>query len=163
MNLVKEFNNIRDIIYELPTNINNKDSSCLGKHKKLKQILEGKGLNARYRICSYLWSSMNLPENIVNLVKDDEATHLYLEFLINEKWVILDATWDCGLRNIFEVNFWDGKNDTKIAVEPIKIFTSEESNKIINEISEQDVLDDLNKNLDFKIAFNNWLNKERIK
>ncbi len=163
MNLIEIFNNVRDIPYELPTNINNKNNSCLGKHRKLKSLLEKEGIKARYKICSYLWNSMNLPENVLSLIENDEATHLYLEILINKKWIILDATWDSNLKNIFEVNFWDGKSDTMIAVKPVKIFSVEESEKIIGDISAQDVLNNLGKDLDFKSTFNNWLSENRIK
>jgi len=162
MNILKAFNNIRDIPYRIPLTLGEKDDCCSGKHKLLRDLLIKQGFEVRYRVCSFLWSSIDLPEKVSNVPHDDNSTHVYLEVLIDDKWTIVDATWDSGIKNILKVNKWNGKSNTKIAVEPTKIFSPQKSASIMHNEIEEDILNDLKINGEFYKAFNNWLNEQRV-
>ena len=161
MNIISIFKTIRDMPYKIPLSLKEKDNCCYGKHKRLKNLLIKQGLNVRYRVCSFLWSSLDLPKKLLDIPHDDYGLHSYLEVLINGKWIIVDATWDIGLKNVFHINEWNGKLDTEIAVKPIKIFTLRESEDIMNGKNDDETVDDLGMDLEFCKAFNNWIEENR--
>lgn len=161
MNFIKKFNEIRDIPYKIPLSIHEKSQNCCGKHIELKKYFEKHWLEVRYRVCSFLWSSIHLPEKVKNIPHDDYSMHVYLEVYIENKWVAVDATWDSEIEDILLVNTWDGKIDTKIAVEPIEIFSLEKSKEIMQNPDNQEILDDLEKHGEFYKVFNNWLEEVR--
>jgi len=161
MDIISDFQYVRDIPYRLPLGLSEEDFSCSAKHKILKERLAKKGHEARYRVCSFLWSSLGLPKEISSIPHDDYSTHLFLEVLIDEKWLTVDATWDIGLRNIFHINEWDGKSNTEIAVIAIKIFTPQESAEIMDGADEAEEIKELEANGEFYRAFNGWLEGNR--
>ena len=125
MNSVEYFNQVRDIPYSIPIHQNNQDNCCNGKVRKLKNLVEREGYKTRYRVCTFRWSDLNIPKEILELQKEDLATHVYLEVLVGENWIKVDPTWDSGLKNIFSIAEWDGKTDTLLAVSPIEIYSVE--------------------------------------
>ena len=159
--LISIFNSVRDIPYRIPLEYGEEDNCCSGKHAKLFKILTKKGYKVRYRVCVFLWSSLNLPQEVANVSHDDDSTHTYLEIYIKGEWKVLDATWDKALRNLFYINEWDGESSTKIAVKPIKIFTPEKSLKIVKSQNREVIEKDLEINREFYKAFNEWLEKNR--
>jgi len=161
MDLVSLFNSVRDIPYRIPLKYGEEDNCCSGKHEKLFNLLTKHGYKVRYRVCVFLWSSLNLPPELEKIPHDNDCTHTYLEIIIDGTWKILDATWDIGLKNIFHINKWDGKSDTKIAVKPVKIFTPQKSLKIVNNQNEDVIKKDLEINGKFYKGFNEWLDKNR--
>lgn len=163
MNIVEEFKKIRDIPYKIPLSPDETDECCSGKSIMLHDIFKSAGYGARYRICSFLWSSIDLPSNVTSTPHDDNSTHQYLEIKIGDDWKIVDPTWDKGLGSTFPVNDWDGKSDTRVAVSAIKTFSPEESVKYIEKFStDEETLSDLKINGDFYRAFNEWLVKIRF-
>jgi len=164
INLVKEFKKIRDISYKIPLSLMDSDDSCSGKHISLFKKIREAGYNVRYKVCTFLWSDLNLPENLKIIPHENECTHSYLEVKIGNKWKIVDATWDKSLEGLLPVNDWDGKSDTVVAVPVQKCFSPEKSAKIMQKsLEEQSIIDDLKKNGDFYKAFNEWLEKYRVK
>jgi hypothetical protein len=161
MDLISTFNSIRDIPYWIPLKWGEEDNCCSGKHEKLFNLLTKNGYNVRYRVCVFLWSSLNLPPELTNIPHDDDCTHTYLEIKIDRNWKVLDATWDNKLKGLFHVNEWDGKSDTEIAMKPIKTFTLQKSLRIVNNQNEEVINKDLQINREFYKAFNNWLDKNR--
>ncbi|MCK5319926.1 hypothetical protein KAJ61_00885 [Candidatus Parcubacteria bacterium] len=161
MDIILIFKTIRDTPYKIPLSLKEKDNCCYGKHKRLKNLLIKQGLNVRYRVCSFLWSSLDLPKKILDIPHNDYGVHPYLEVLINNKWVIVDATWDIGLKNVFYINEWDGKSDTEIAVKPIKIFTLRKSKDIMNGKNDKEISSDSEIDLEFCKVFNSWLKENR--
>ncbi|MCK5025100.1 MAG: hypothetical protein KAS15_00810, partial [Nanoarchaeota archaeon] len=137
------------------------DNCCSGKHKKLFNLLTKQGYKVRYRVCVFLWSNLNLPQELEKIPHDDDCTHTYLEIYLDDTWKILDATWDSGLKNIFQINEWDGKSDTEIALEPIETFTPERSLEIVKNQNESLIKKDLKINREFYKAFNGWLDENR--
>ncbi|MFH1048767.1 MAG: hypothetical protein V1732_03830 [Patescibacteria group bacterium] len=161
MKSVLLFNSIRDIPYRIPLQWNEEDNCCSGKHKKLFSLLIKRGYEVRYRVCVFLWSNLNIPQELEKIHHDNDCTHTYLEIKIDGIWKILDATWDKKLKNLFHINEWDGKSDTEIAVNSIKIFTPQKSLEIINNQNEEVIKKDLQINGKFYKAFNDWLEEKR--
>lgn len=161
MDLISVFNSIQDIPYRIPLKWGEEDNCCSGKHKRLLTLLAKRGYKVRYRVCVFLWHSLNLPPELEKISHDANCTHTYLEIYLNNSWKILDATWDIGLKSLFYINEWDGKSDTKIAVKPIKIFTPKKSLDIINSQNEKAIKRDLKINGVFYKEFNKWLDKNR--
>lgn len=160
MNIIDIFTSVRDIPYAIPLSLGEKNTSCSGKHTILKNIFVEQGLEVRYRVCSFLWSSIDLPIEVSKIPHDDLSSHVWLEVLINNTWVIVDATWDIGIQHILHVNKWDGISNTKIAVQPLNIFTVQKSADIMN-MEHDDILTDLHINGAFYRAFNHWLAEHR--
>lgn len=148
--------------YRILLALGEKDVSCSGKHKLLKGLFEKQGLEVRYRVCTFLWSSIDLPEKVSSVQHNDNSTHVWLEVFIKDDWIVVDATWDSGLKNIFHVNKWDGKSNTQPAVKPIEIFSPQKSTDIMNNEDDEDILNDLKMNGEFYKAFNNWLEEQRV-
>jgi len=159
--VISYFYFVRDIPYKIPTSIKEPDYCCSGKHEILFDLLKFLNLQARYRVCIFLWSSLNLPLELKKIPHKNDCTHTYLEIKIKDKWKILDATWDIGLKKVFQINEWDGKSDTKIAVEPIKIFSATKSKKIVENQTDEVIQKDLGINGKFYEGFNIWLKKIR--
>lgn len=161
INLVSLFNSIRDTHYRIPLKWGEEDNCCSGKHEKLFNILIKNGYDVRYRVCVFLWNSLNLPSELEKIFHEDDCTHTYLEIKIGGSWKILDATWDKNLKNLFHINKWDGKSNTEIALNPVKIFSPKKSLEIVNNQNEEVVKKDLLVNREFYKAFNDWLERKR--
>ena len=162
MNIIKEFNKVRDIPYRIPLSLEEPDDCCSGKADKLFKIFKDGGYNARYRLCTFRWSSLNLPKELQDIPHDDNSSHSYLEIEIDGKWKIIDVTWDKGLKGLFVVNEWDGKSDTEIAVPCIECLSPEKSLGYIKHVSTPEaIMSDLKLNGDFYKAFNKWLDDNR--
>lgn len=131
MNIVHEFSTIRDIPYRIPLALHENNTCCSGKVAKLKSILDAHGLTTIYRVCEFRWSDLPLPKEVLEEPHEDVSTHVYLEVLIDENWIHIDPTWDSGLRSILPISEWDGKHSTQIAVRPTKVYSEEESKKIM--------------------------------
>lgn len=164
MNIVEEFKKIRDIPYRIPLSPGESDDCCSGKSVRLFNLLRDASYNVRYRVCSFRWSDMKLPTKVQDIPHEGESTHSYLEVKIRNEWIAVDATWDKGLKDVFEINEWDGKSNTKVAVPVRECFTLDKSAEYMKESnSSEAILDDLRKNGRFYGAFNNWLAEIRIK
>ncbi len=163
MDILDTFNQIRDIPYRIPLTLEEEDECCVGKHKQLFELLKKEGYNLRYRVCTFSWSDLNIPEDIKSLPHDSESTHTYLEIEIDKKWIIMDVTWDITLSKILPVNNWDGTSDTKISVPVKKILSPEDSIKVVKEEEDKDsLINDLRRNKEFYQALNKWLESQRL-
>ncbi|MFA6184723.1 MAG: hypothetical protein WCT51_04830 [Candidatus Shapirobacteria bacterium] len=162
MEIVDIFNQIRDLPYKIPITSKEEDFCCSGKTISLKNILEKKGYRVRYRVCSFSWNSIDLPSEVLKISHENLSTHVYLEILIDNKWIIMDATWDPKLKKFFHINDWNNKDNNQIAVEPIETFTIEKSLDIMEKTDEKEIVDDLKINGEFYQAFNNWLEEVRV-
>ncbi len=162
MDAVKAFEKIRDVPYRIPLNLKERDDSCSGKSDRLFKLLTKTGYKVRYRVCEFLWSSMDLPAVVRKAPHENRCTHTYLEVYINGKWRVLDATWDKGLGSVLHVNHWNGESSTEIAVKPIKTFTPEKSRSAVNAYgTEKEIKADLRENGRFYRAFNEWADMVR--
>lgn len=168
MTLIEIFNQVRDIPYRIPLSLDETEGeyggSCLYKVELLKKLLETEGLECRYRIGIFLWSQLNLPEEIMKAEHNDRGEHVWLEVCINNQWIILDPSWDIGLVKIFSINSWDGISDTKLAVNPIEILDVSASEDIMNfDNYEEAFLEDLVINGEFYKTLNIYFDQIRSK
>jgi hypothetical protein len=125
--LIKIFEEFRDRPLRAPESVNNVDNRCWGKNRKLLLKLQKKRFSARFRVCEFLWSEQRLPEDVIRLAPTDKDQHLFLEVLINNKWVIVDCSNDSELP---DYNIWDGRSDCKLGVKYTKILSVGESHDI---------------------------------
>jgi len=160
--VITNFYNVRDIPYRIPLSVGEEDHCCSGKSTLLKEQLEKLGYKVKFRVCSFKWSDMDLPEEVISVPHEDLSSHSYLEVLINGIWIIVDPTWDSGLKSIFTVNEWDGISNTEIAVKPIETFSTEKSSQIMANEDKQSIIADLQANGAFYQAFNDWLQQIRV-
>jgi hypothetical protein len=161
--LIEEFNRIRDIPYRIPLVLEEPDACCSGKAKQLLKEVSQAGYEARYRVGSFRWSALNLPQDVVVLPHEDMGTHVYVEAEINDMWRAIDATWDKGLAQVLPVNEWDGQSDTKIAVPILELFSVEESAKIMEDSTNPVSFEkDIETNGTFYSGLNNWLAEIRL-
>jgi len=161
MNIANLFSQIRDVPYRIPLSRNDADDCYNGKAIRLKKLLEENGYEARYVVCEFRWSDLDLPKEILDIPHQDLSTHVYLELKIDEKWVILDPSWDSGLRNILPVNDWDGRSDTTIAVKPTETYSLEKSAEIMIDEGNEELEEELKASGEFFKAFNEYLEKNR--
>lgn len=161
-NIAEKFKEIRDIPYKIPLSLQESDTSCSGKSKRLLKIFQESEYEARYRVCAFSWNDLKLSEELRAIPHENECTHVYLEVKIEGEWRIVDATWDMSLEGLLPVNEWGGKIEMVSAVPIRKCFSLEESAKIMQESSNKQVfVDDMQKNGKFYQAFNEWLEEYR--
>ena len=79
MNIIKEFEKVRDIPYRIPLFPEEPDECCTGKAEMLFKVFKKGGYEARYRLCTFRWNSLNLPKEIQKVPHDDNSSHTYLE------------------------------------------------------------------------------------
>lgn len=161
--LQSSFEEIRDIPYTIPLSYDQKDHCCTGKHSLFLAVLKDGGYEARWRICSFKWSDLNLPPDLLIIPHEDNCTHAYLEVFINEQWQNIDLTWDKGLRDTLPVNEWSSFSNMTIAVPVLEIYSPEQSGSIMENPTREEFEKDIQINGDFYRAFNTWLEKERDK
>lgn len=141
--LIEAFREVRDIPYRIPLSPKEADECCTGKHKILMARFAALGISSRWRVCSFRWSDMALPETLLQIPHDEMCTHAYLEVELGEKWVRVDATWDAATRSVLPINDWDGVVDTPVAVPVIEVFSVEKSREIMQNENPEDMEKDL--------------------
>lgn len=163
MDIVAEFKKIRDIPYRIPLAPGERDDCCSGKVERLLHVFKQSGHAARYRVCTFRWSSLGLPSELLQVPHDDDCTHVYLEVeIVSGEWKTVDATWDKGIKAVLPVNEWDGISNTTVAVPVRECFSPEKSLEYMRESATSEaLLADLAKNGQFYQAFNRWLEDQR--
>jgi len=161
MDAVEYFRFVRDIPYRIPLSVHEPDHCCIGKHVALEALLASLGFKVRYAFCLWSWSNLDLPESLTEIPHEDRASHVYLEVYNREqeRWMIVDATWDKKLASKLKVSEWDGRSDTTIAVKPVKIL--EERRDHFDRPSEAQWMEFMRVNGRFFEAFNRWLESVR--
>ena len=154
MNIISEFQKIRDIPYRIPLSTTELDNCCSGKSRMLKLILENYWYSVKYKVCTFKRSNFNLPKDLLETPHLDLSSHVYLGVFIDNKWINIDPTRDRKLKNILHVEEWDWKTNTGIAVKTIDFFDDEKSRKIMEDESIEDIESDLEINWKFYEKFN---------
>ena len=161
---VRLFRIVRDIPYYIGID-NEQDYSCATNPAILEALFKSIGLKVQRVLCSFKWENLNLPKNLIEIPHNSIETHEYLQVFVPEtkKWAKIDPTWDSKIINpTFPIAEWDGLNDTLIAVPTEQIWSVKESKKL--SAQEDENKDEyLNKNKNFFIAFNKWLESQRKK
>lgn len=163
---VRLFRIVRDIPYHISTGME-QDYSCATKPFVLDLLLRSIGLKVKHVLCTFKWEKLGLPKKLLAIPHDSEETHEYLLVFVpeNEKWVKVDPTWDSKIQHpSIPIAKWDGLSDTLIAVPIERIWTPEESEKLITE--EENMPEDkraeyLKRNSEFFKMFNRWLESQR--
>lgn len=154
-NIVKIFNEVRDLPYHCPESLEDKDYRCWGKNRILFKALREAGIETRYRVCDFVWQEQRLPPEISKLAPFSVDKHLFLEARIDNNWVVLDSSNDSGFPSY---NKWDGKSNCEIAVRSSRIYDPEES--IDLERKERETFSrDFEKYKDFYVSLNKFFGK----
>jgi hypothetical protein len=134
--LISVFEYIRDIPYSLAVPMTDPDTApeqilmvgrgyCGPKHYLLGEMYRRLGYEVVYATFPFLWNDPDLlyPPALRQLATGlPVAHHLACRVRINNRWVLVDATWDLPLKRAgFPVNEnWDGQADTLCAVKPLQ-------------------------------------------
>lgn len=161
LDIINQFERIRDLPYRIPLENGEKDTCCAGKAILLKKVLEEAGYEARYRVCTFNWNELNLPKALKYMKHDKISEHVFLELKIWVEWIDIDPTWDKWLYPTFEINERDGKTSTLIAVPLIELYDAELSEKIMTESDVHN--NDRERNYDFYLVLNKWMEGLRWK
>ncbi len=130
------FENIRDIPYAIVPELRDpyrgpvgilelNKGSCQPKHYLIAKLFGRLGIPAKYITYPFKWDEQELkyPKELKDIVKElPPAYHLACKAYINNKWILVDATWDLPLSKAgFPVNEkWDGSSDMINAVTPLE-------------------------------------------
>lgn len=161
MDTQTQFELIRDIPYRIPLTLEDTSVDCDKKHKLLSELLTRENYTVRFRVCVFLWSQQSLPQEILAISHEDRCEHLFLEIFRNEKWEVLDITWDKRLRNQFVISEWN-LVDNPIAIKPLEIYPPNYSKPLVHNENESSFLEDIKISGDFYKALNDWLEKIRV-
>lgn len=98
---------------------------CVPKHHLLGMMYQRIGVAVRYCTYSFRWSELgaDYPAELKEQADKIPVTyHLACKAFIEDRWVLVDATWDLPLKKAgFPVNeSWDGKSDLINAVKPLE-------------------------------------------
>lgn len=124
------FERVRDLPYSYPSSrdpravLQQGRGSCSGKHYLLGEMFRLLGLQVRHMICTHRFneSPLAFPPPMQEMLRRNEIVdlHDYLQIVVNDGWVDVDATWERGLREFgFPVNEeWDGSSPMILSVVP---------------------------------------------
>lgn len=131
------FDRVREIPYGYPASrdpvevLQQGRGSCSGKHYLLAEMYRLLGLRVRHMICTHRFneSSLVFPPPMQEMLRRNEIIdfHDYLQIAVDDQWIDVDATWQCGLREFgFPVNEgWDGKSAMLLSVVPEEFAVAE--------------------------------------
>jgi len=130
------FQHIRDIPYSLAVPMTDPGTApeqilslgkgyCGPKHYLLADMYRKLGYEVVFATFPFLWNDPDIryPEELRSLASVlPVAHHLACRVRIDDRWVLVDATWDRPLKRAgFPVNeHWDGRADTRCAVKPLR-------------------------------------------
>jgi len=159
------FRMARDIPFRTALSIEEQGYACVAKPEILDRMLKTIGLESRHIICKFRWEDLGFPEKVLKYEHEDPETHEYLEVFIPEKdqWVKVDPNWDSRINHSgIPIADWNGKTNTKLAVEPVETFSPEKSKEFIERDSEEEVRKEyFERNREFFRAMNKWLDSVR--
>jgi hypothetical protein len=133
--VIKVFQRVRDIPYGV---IGSRDpvkvleankGTCSGKHLLLAALYRAMGLKVKDAVAFHRYENLprqvEYPHDLKALLKRGDGIpdyHNFVKLYSNGRWLTLDATFEEDLRECFVVNHWDGKSNTELSVEPIKVW-----------------------------------------
>lgn len=118
---VAVFELVRRVSYRLtawtgdPDSLFNADKGdCRHKAAAGRRLLNELGFQARQVVVVFDWANLPIPPNILNLLTDTKSFHDSVEVRLDDRWVIMDPTWDPALRAAgFPIMAsWDGIGPT---------------------------------------------------
>lgn len=118
-------------------------ASCSPKHYLLGTLFVRLGVQAKYVTYAFKWDKQALryPPDLEKLAQGvPSGYHVACKAYIENKWVLVDATWDSALsgRQDFPVNTdWDGISDTRNAVIPFDAVVHDTLEQRLNFVKEK--------------------------
>lgn len=174
------FNQIRDIPYYLVPQIadpyewaqsvlKENKGSCSPKHYLLGLLFSKLGIPIKYATYPFQWDkqAIKYPPGIMDLARGSPVGyHGACKAYLNDKWVLVDATWDIGLKKSgFPVNDrWDGISQTLNAVTPIEEIVHDDLQDRLNYVAQKKKLwtpEQKSTYAEFIEKFNLWLEELR--
>lgn len=142
---------------------------CVPKHYLLGMLFAKLGIRVRYCAFAFFWGKQGItcPPAVSETVEGlPETFHLASEAYIDHTWVLVDATWDKGLKKAgFPVNEeWDGRGNTKNGVKSLWKFMNEDALVIEKTLKEKLSTYTLPEKLQlsrFSVELNKWLEEIR--
>jgi len=132
---IEIFNQIRDIPYYLVPALPDprewaasiltvNRASCSPKHYLMGMLFAKLEIPIKYATYPFKWGEqkLNYPAELLKLAQRSPIVyHVACRAWLENKWVLLDASWDIGLKKAgFTVNEnWDGFSDTVNSVTPL--------------------------------------------
>lgn len=125
---------------------------CAEKAIWLGNEFESLGLSIKYFLVEFNWEDLPIPTSILELKGAGPGYHLVMKAKIDGKWIWIDPTWDPLLERLgFPVTKdWDGKSNTLLAVEPLKVEEFDPEDPSDTDLSEE-----------FMSAFNEYFERAR--
>ncbi len=179
---VAVFNQIRDIPYYLVPQmadpeewaasiLHNCKGSCSPKHYLLGILFGKLGIPIKYVTYPFKWleQPIKYPAELKELAQGlPIGYHAACKAYINDKWVLVDATWDIALKKAgFPLNdHWDGVSDTLNAVMPLEEVIHKSLEERLNYVREKKKLfteAEKATYAEFMEKFNAWLESLRRK
>jgi len=173
---ISVFEHIRDIPYAIVPELRDpvtgpagmlklNKGSCVPKHFLLGSLFTKMEIPVKYASYLFDWNDKKVKYTLPLRTLTEKmpvTAHLACKAYINNRWILVDATWDISLKKYgFPVNEkWDGVSDCRNAVTPVK--------EIIHDTLDDRVLysDEQRKSYteeekaaygNFTAQFNNWL------
>lgn len=140
---------------------------CVPKHYLLAEFYKNLGLQVRLHTFLFRWEKINAdyPRKLKDMAKGlSEVYHLACGVLIENNWVIVDATWDIALEKTgLPVNkIWDGASNTLLAVKPEAEYIHDNINEREDFLKNQEYsLSEKLRLSRFSLEFNKWLEAVR--
>ncbi len=149
------FEEIRDRPYR-GTTYPEKSQNCYFKGTELLSRLTTLGFAMRARIGEMQWEDAPVPTEIVKLLpKDSISTHFYPEIFIDEKWRILDPSWNKSFAQKYNLPYSKFGEDNESCFKITKLYDETEQAQYIKDWTEKESNDSSNDL--FITAMNNWL------
>ncbi|MDP8298602.1 MAG: hypothetical protein P9L88_01660 [Candidatus Tantalella remota] len=177
---ISVFDHIRDILYYMdpalfdlekgPTKMLEQcDGSCTPKHYLLGEMFGLLEIEVKYLTFRFRWDDMDVesPKEVRALASVIPDTyHLACRVMLDGKWVLVDATWDTGLKESgFPVNEkWNGFADTVLAVKSLEEIvhdTASTRHEDITRIMKEYTLPEKLELARFSAACNSWMKELR--
>ena len=174
------FEKIRDIPYHIDAELfdlgtgpvrmlEENVGTCTPKHNLLGAMFERLGLRVKYCSYPFHWKDTNITygKELQEQIKTLPVTyHLACKVLINDKWVLVDATWDKGLLGSgIPVNTdWDGLSNTILAVKLLEEFDysdAETRDRAVTRKMDEYHLSEKLALSRFSLEFNKWIEQIR--
>lgn len=172
---ISVFEHIRNIPYSLDVPVKDPATapehilvagkgSCAPKHYLLAEMFRRIGLDTQFVITPFLWNDPDFryPPELRRLAAVlPTAYHQACRVRINDRWILVDATWDPRLKSAgFPVNeTWDGRSTLRCAVKPL----TGQPSPLTDETEKRRTPGKLMEILRFHRGFNAWLAEVREK
>ena len=160
------FETVRDFIYQInwlsepEQHLKIKEGYCTSKHRLLKEVYDRLWYQTQLCFIPFSFNMVYLPDDLKNrwyAIK--KWYHTFLQILIDDKWINIDATFNKELKSIYTVNEnRDWVSTQKIICEYERIFipkSLDEEREIKKSLSDSGETTD--NDYEWINKYNNWI------